>query len=305
MYESIKYFYNILNDNKSGSATITEKIISTFKSLFKENEILSKAEVFSIIKVIFQKFPNFSILFHFLNQLSLYIESEGELINQEKLIKFVSDYENKWKNSSRKSAIIFLDKININNKGILLHSNSSAIKIVFEIAANKGIKPVIWQTVSSPANEGIIQAEKIASLGFKVNLIHEDEIWLFKDNFDFILLGSDFITDNFFINKTGSYSITLLNKPVYIIAETRKIITEKNIDKRLFDILTTEKEKNPKELYTGNVKNIYPENYYFEKIPYKNVKGICLETGIFTPESIFKSKIFNNFKFSIFFNNYY
>ena len=289
-------FRKILTDNVHGSSYITEKVIESFISGLKTNNNLSKNELKKTVTLIFNTFPNFTLLFHFLNELMLVADKNNEVDIPNKLPDFIENYLNKWNKTKEKAAAVFIENIDISSKNILLHSNSSAVQQVFETAKRNNINCTIWQTVSSPANEGILQAEKLTEYGFKVNLIHEDEIWLFSDSFDLILIGSDLITNRFFINKTGSHSISLLKKPVYIISESRKIINEKLLNKQLFDLLTSEKEKNPKELYAGDLKNIEPKNYYFEKVPYTNIKSIIIENDIINPDNLNNRFLSQNFR---------
>jgi translation initiation factor 2B subunit (eIF-2B alpha/beta/delta family) len=279
--ECLFYFQNTLKDNKSGSSTITGKIIKDFDHWFSENPLVSKNDLLQVSKSIFNVFPNFAILFHFLNQLLLFVETLPEEIPADKLQGFLSDYRSEWKNTTKKAAQNFLEEINIKTSNILLHSNSSAVLEIFKETDKKECN--IWQTVSSPANEGILQAENLSSLGFKVNLIHENEIWLFEKMFDMVILGTDLITNEFFINKTGSRSIGLLKKPLYLISESRKVINEEVITPKLFKMLTSEKCKPSEELYNGKDERIKVYNLYFEQTPLDVVKGIITEKGMFKP----------------------
>jgi translation initiation factor 2B subunit (eIF-2B alpha/beta/delta family) len=96
------------------------------------------------------------------------------------------------------------------------------------------------------------------------------------------------MTGDFFINKTATRSICLLDLPTYLLSETRKYIDESSLTPKLFSQLTTEPPKPDDELYQGKKTNIQVHNYYFEKTPLSKVKNIVLENGFFTPQSFKK-----------------
>ncbi len=302
---SITFFEKILSDNQNGSGYITRKITENFHQWFEAESFISKTDIQNIIVEIFQTFPNFAVLFHFLNQLALFTESFSvPEIQSIQFLQFLQKYQAKWEDTTGKTAENFINEIDLTNKNILLHSNSSAIQSVFKAAEKKRISCTVWQTVSSPANEGIKQAKALANMDFTVNLIHEDEIWLFKNKFDLIMLGADLITPGFFINKTGSYSIVLLNKPVFLLAESRKLINTQKINNKLFHLLTEEKEKNPGELLPETNHKIRVLNYYFERVPLQFITGIFLETGLRKPPELFLNQGEKDFSISKLFTNF-
>jgi translation initiation factor 2B subunit (eIF-2B alpha/beta/delta family) len=277
----------VLSDNVSGSGTITNNIIKCLIIRFAESEYISVNELKNTILKIFKVFPNFTLLFHFLNYLAVCIEGYENSVTGSFLLYLVKDYQKQWSNRKQKTAEKFIEEVDINNKNILLHSNSSSVITIFEIAKNKHINCNIWQTVASPVNEGILQAEILAKYGFTVNLIHENAIWNFFENIDMVLLGADLITNDFFINKTGSRNIALMHKPLFLISEVRKIINKINVSGKLLNMLTREKEKSGYELYVKKYDNIIIHNLYFEKVPHNLVNRIVLENGIKNYNEIF------------------
>ena len=148
-----------------------------------------------------------------------------------------------------------------------------------EKLSEQNAKPVLWQTLSSPANEGKIQAEKISASGFDVHLFHEDLLSKFIQQIDLAVFGADFVSDTFFINKAGTFSLSLMmqhfHKPVYVLAETRKFFPEKEV----INILN-EAHKPPQEI-ASEVNEIQVHNYYFEAIP------LALVTKVFTENETF------------------
>ena len=105
-----------------------------------------------------------------------------------------------------------------------------------------------------------------------MHLFHEDAISHFITNIDMAIFGSDLISSDFFINKTGTFLLSLFlnhfGKPIYILAEKRKI----EIEKTTFN----ETAKNPAEIMESP-QGIQVHNYYFEKIPLWPVSKVFTE----------------------------
>ena len=121
-----------------------------------------------------------------------------------------------------------------------------------------------------------MQAEILAALGFRVSLIHEDAISKFMDRIDLAIFGADLITKSHFVNKTGTYPISLVfnhfHKPVYVLAESRKVIEVAEINPA-----GAEEKKPASELYPGTHSNIDVHNLYFETVPLSVVTKVFFE----------------------------
>ena len=172
-----------------------------------------------------------------------------------------------------------LDKFDIKGKTILLHSNSASILEIFKISKDKNIN--ILQTIAYPVKEGITQAKDLSENSFLVKIISDSCVTKYIPEIDFALLGADVIFKDYFINKVGSFSVALgckyYKKPLFVIADPRKLIN--NISNSSLDLknLETEEPKDPNELCEICNENMEIENYYFEKIPNKLVTRFITE----------------------------
>lgn len=266
----------ILKDNKSGSLDVLDNFISILKSLLDNNYDYNIPKIYKYLKVnikFFRKnFKNFAVFIHFINYLEKSI-IECNKKKPDKLLNYIIKYEEKWKNVDYRIAEKFVKQINLMNKTILLHSRSKTIVILLKILKDKNINLKIYQTESRPLNEGILQAEEISKIGYKVNLITDFAFTKFINEIDFVILGADFITNKFIVNKIGSFSIASVCKnfdiPVFIIADSRKFIKKK--------IIFNEIEKPQNEIHNTKNKNIIVVNYYFEKIPLNLINKIFYE----------------------------
>jgi len=234
----------------------------------------------SSLNKLLEQFPQFGLLLHFTNSLFQHFQNLN-VITGDELARFVRQYIEKWKDSQDIASHNMISDIDFSGKSVLVHSNSSAIHNLFGHLLEMEVFPVVWQTWSSPAGEGKLQAKRISKMGFETHLVHEDALGNFIGNLDLAILGADLVLDDRFLNKAGSFSISLLfnyfQKPVYVLGERRKKISINNIGQQQLQKLTTETEKPESELFTGGNKRITVHNFYFEFTPLSLVKNVFLD----------------------------
>lgn len=269
-------FRDIFNDRVSGSGSILKKLEDELLTLGSLQPTIPVPELISDLEKLKNVFPQFALFHHFITVLLDYLSSR-ELLSGDQLTEFIQTYRQKWKGSQSQAAEQLLREVSFQNKNVLLHSNSSAIHCLFDKHSERNEKPVLWQTLSSPANEGKIQAEILNSKGYDVHLFHEDALSKFIHQIDFAILGADFISDTFFINKSGSFPLSLIlqhfQKPVYVLAEKRKYLSEK--ESAEFNLL--KELPKPSDEIAQTSQNIKIHNFYFEAIPLTLIKKVFTE----------------------------
>jgi len=267
-------FDEIKQDKTSGSGTILKTVQNQLLRLATE-EFVDVDQLTKWLKDLLVYFPQFGLLHHFINEFIQEFGRGHNRINGIVVSSFIQNYINQWKSAKDKASEQILGEIEFKNKTVLLHSNSSAILNLFTHISRNSIKTIIWQTYSSPAGEGIIQAEAIQKLGIETNLFHEDAIGNLIKHIDFAVFGADLILKDQFVNKAGTYPIsTTMNhakKPVYVLADSRKVIDETD-HLNFFD----EPDKPGSEIYHGNNPSIRVHNYYFDFTPLSLVKKLFL-----------------------------
>ncbi len=271
-------FTDILTDNISGSGNILRQLEDELLQLGKTQKTIDAKMLFAGIDNLLEQFPHFALLWHFSNTTKRFF-AKTNIIKGEKLVDFVNNYRHLWTGAQQQAAQKFIETINLNKKNILLHSNSSAVQQVFYLLQRQH-RPVVWQTLSSPANEGAIQATAIKKMGFEVHLIHEDAISLFVKDIDFALFGADLLFGDRFMNKTGTFALCLMmvhfNKPVYVLAEKRKRIDVLKTDNGIIEKLISESPKPDGELTENFREGIRVHNFYFELIPLSFINKVFL-----------------------------
>lgn len=277
-------FDKILKDNFSGSGKILLQVQEALLAYGRSKKKINTEKLLRQLDVLEDHFPHFALLFHFLHALRRFLGKEI-FTDIASFTTFIRQYQTFYEHVQQKAAENLLRYVPLSGKNILLHSNSSAIHQLFGVLAAKNISPVVWQTVSSPANEGWKQAETLKGFGFEVHVFHEDAVSKFMDGIDLAVFGADLLWEESFLNKVGTLPITLVfrhfNKPVYVLAESRKQISPTKTGRRRFQLFLKENAKPPGELSLTPQTDIAIHNYYFETIPLDLVTQVFLEERSF------------------------
>ncbi|MBM3435957.1 MAG: hypothetical protein FJY07_07070, partial [Bacteroidetes bacterium] len=206
------------------------------------------------------------------------------------LLNFIAEYRKKWSDSIIHACKNLIYHEEFGSRTILVHSNSSAIHLLFRLAGDQGLHTKVIQTISGPGNEGKVQAEILSKLGFEVDLIHENAAGKFMREIDFAVFGADVIIEDYFINKAGTLQLSLLcnfyQKPVYVIADSRKLIHAAVLSEVLKKMILQEPVKPTEELWLNPPANVKPVNYWFESTPLDLITELVTEKGLLKPNKV-------------------
>ncbi|WP_198014797.1 hypothetical protein [Hippea sp. KM1] len=129
----------------------------------------------------------------------------------------------------------------------------------------------VFLSVSHPAKEGEILADKLKRAGMDVVLFEDVAYSLVVDRIDAFLVGADAVFDDGIVNKIGSYYLALLSKehsiPFYVVANRFKFLN--NQLRRIYKIVSM-----PKEEITALPVEVL--NVYFEFVPIELVSKVFL-----------------------------
>jgi translation initiation factor 2B subunit (eIF-2B alpha/beta/delta family) len=274
-------FDEIIRDNTSGSAAIVENTIRELISFISKEKNIDPVFLRADLLRLFEHHANFAVLYHFTSQFLSELDKNHD---KSYLLEFLSDYQSKWKSVLALACENLLNHLSFEGKKILVHSNSSAIHLLFSKIAKSGLHTEIYQTLSSPAAEGKIQAAVLSKLGFEINLIHENAVGNIMEKLDMAVFGADLITEDYFVNKAGTFQLALLfkhfKKPVFVLADSRKVIRDLLLSGDIKLQILEEKMKPPEVLWENQPLNIQPLNYWFEKTPLSLVSGLATEIGV-------------------------
>ena len=161
------------------------------------------------------------------------------------------------------------------DKTIITHSLSSTVVNVFELLGRRA-KAII--TESRPPGEGRILAEKLSSLDIATDFISDQQMGLFVQRADVVLVGADTIAnDGSVINKAGTYLLALAAHdqgiPFFVCCESFKY-------SRLATAAIPLEYHDPAEVNAPKLANITPHNVYFDITPTYLVTGWISEVGV-------------------------
>lgn len=205
-----------------------------------------------------------------------------EALRKDKSIKTVDKLLNQLKHSrtilGEKGAKLIKSKTKI-----MTHCHSGDALEVIKAAHNAGKKIEVWATETEPKHQGIITAKELHALGIKVVLIEDPAGAYFMKDMDYIIVGTDSLRKEGFINKIGTYDLAIVAKkhkvPFYVAGNTLKLDNRKKI------II----EERPAEEVYANVKSlkgIKIRNPAFDLTPWDLVTRVITEKGVMTPGNI-------------------
>ncbi len=286
-----KVLDEVRKDNLSGSGTLQKKLEEGLLLALQEEQELKRGEEKEII-VMLQDFKKkmvaFAVLQHFVNHLIAYLQKSGNG-SREKIIDAILDYKNEWDHVNERIYRNFLKNVlDIKEEDefvFFLHSQSSTILDFFRLLKKEYPDAVysVCQTESRPLLEGKQQALALRRMGLSVLYMTDAAIAGPLSDSDMILLGADTIFPGSFINKQGSYPITLMawesQVPVYVLADSRKFIRS---DDQVEELIWENASRPPEEVWGGAVpEGIQVINEYFEDTPAELVTAFVTEKHFF------------------------
>lgn len=285
--EDLKKFES---DNYSGSAELLAQYIELILYWLEKGDLRTSKDRLYLMENMTRLQETHKTLFvlvHFYNQVIEILREENEEWGS-MLLGFLREYKLIWSKVNHKLALQAYSILDLAQKTVLSHSQSSAVREVFNLYPGSKKKVRVIQTESRPIFEGRYQASSLVKMGYEVKLVTDSGFSRHLDKINMILLGADAIYKDFFVNKAGTYSICLAGKnsgiPIYVLADSRKYWFSLPPERQ--DTEYIEDKKNPEELWQDPHPGVEVENYYFERIPVIWVDGFITETGILKPSQL-------------------
>ena len=280
------------SDNSTGSAELLEGYIELLLYWLEKGELQTpkdKSFLMDQIKRLQDRHKSLFVLQHFSYRVIQLLNSSGEDWNH-MVVDFLNEYRDKWTGVNIRLAMQAGSAIDLKQKLILCHSQSSAVREIFEAYQGNRKKVKIIQTESRPILEGRIQAVNLHKLGYEVKLVSDTGYARHLDRINMILLGADAIFRDYFVNKSGSYNICMAGKnagiPVYILADSRKFWF--SLPPEHQEMQYNESKKPGEEIWKDPHPGIDIENFYFERIPIDWADGFITEKEILKPSRLQK-----------------
>jgi translation initiation factor 2B subunit (eIF-2B alpha/beta/delta family) len=272
----------------SGRAVLSALIQCILKSSAR-NILDLKKEVQENCLYLLPSLPPYAPPLNSINQVMLVFENiDPEKCSLDELKKRITMFEESDPLESKHNQIAeCLRTVIHENTIIYTHTLSETVLgVLFAINSQMNIKRV-YVTESRPNNDGWVTAEKLVKAGIDTHLTIDMEFPAAIDQADLMLTGAEIINpDGSVVCKVGvlpaSIYCMMVSKPVYILADTRKIspFTINNIYMPALSSKSMGVEKPPDGL------SIF--GGYFDITPSKYITRIASERGLLTTEEIQK-----------------
>jgi hypothetical protein len=231
----------IINDHRSGSTFLANKIIKVLGGTFI-NASMSRQE--TIVRKLLKAHSSLAAVINKLNWLCLKAEGEEIPLPGDTTEQIFHQF---WKE-------------NKNRKTWILLSNSYWVTKLMSYGP-PGLHLKIG--LSHPDKEGMKTAEELKGT-FKITVYEDCHLLNEVERSDGIILGADLISQDYFVNKIGSFGLGLaakhFSKPLFVISSGDKFLTG--------ELLPFFKLKVKNE----GIQNIQ----YFEEVPLNLTTGIYL-----------------------------
>lgn len=250
---------NILEIRTEGASAIERAALILARKILDSNRLRLSSKVKLLCDSFDKIHRRFSLMANILNLCNLI---DAEINDMGKLPTLLDEYQINVSNHRMKTIAKAAEEISGYN-AIFTLSNSSMVREAILLAAKSGWDGKVYIVESRPQNEGILLAKKLAKAEIKVMVGVDLLMEQFIGYSDAVVLGADCVTESYFVNKIGS-GIAVgvarqLRKPVYVLADKSKMISQKK-----FKFIA---DSNPSdEVSPARSKNIGIVNQYFEII---------------------------------------
>ena len=285
---------SLKENNINGAALITGKILDVFTDFarnfdserasgeFRDEFIKISKEILSAQPYMASNYRRIDSILKKLKHLEEKYKKSKDCINA---LLDIIDEEIKSHTESTNVCISFGSKLIKDGCTILTYSCSSTVESIIRetYKEKKNIKVILSE--SRPVKEGLGFAERLSEAGIKVTYVVDIVLPSMVEKSGIILLGTDWVAEDFFVNKIGTRQIVeeayIFKTPVYLFCTTEKILSGKYIYR-------SGDNHDPDEVDEKLAKNENIEIYnpYFERIDYKWLNGIVTEKGLTGIEDI-------------------
>jgi translation initiation factor 2B subunit (eIF-2B alpha/beta/delta family) len=225
------------------------------------------------------KMETFTLIRHFCDELML-SHNVSFASYPTNYLDFIREYKEYWEKTPSGLMANLKKELNLQNKIVMLHSNSGSLREVFRLLYPEIPSIKFFQTISSPAEEGRIQAHDLAGIGYKVTLIPDALTAEKLKETDYLILSADQVREKTIVNKIGSLQMVLAAQefgvPVIVLTDSRKS-NQGDLNKPFKDKKRSEKEI----LFEIVHPNLNAENIYFEEVPRYMISKLITERKTF------------------------
>jgi len=286
----LKKIKTIAQDNLGGAASISKNCLQSllsFPQLTGINEgidfyngllyycaLLIKAQPFMASTT--------TLLNSVIEQCKRVKKEENREISLEEFKDYVTDLLKETEDKKQRMAEYGSSFIPHDAKIMTYSSSGSVTSALFEAKKN-GKNFTVVLSEARPMLEGKILARTLSEKSIAVIFVTDAALPNYVKNCDMVLMGADWIAEDYFINKVGTMSVAARalreTIPFYVLALSDKILSDR--------YRVAEKDSHPtSEIMNEQIPGITIENPYFEEIPFEYCENVVTEEGIIPIDSI-------------------
>lgn len=162
-------------------------------------------------------------------------------------------------------------------------SSSKSVLSILEAASRSGTKFEVVLSESRPRLEGVTLARHLAGAGIRATLVTDAALPGLVSGVDLVLLGADSVSDDGFVNKTGSYALALAAREADVACYVAAL-TDKLLPSALRGDPTRARDAD--ELLSDPPAGVAVSNRYFEVVPLALCRGLVTENGVVPAEEV-------------------
>lgn len=255
------------------------KTVNKLIQLISDSKISNSVrDMLKGLRTVITEKPNITSINHYINHFLLKIDPEGQPIVIKELLEV---FHERWKNVDRKTAEIAFQNYNFEDKTILLHGNDINVQSLIDLLLVNQKKFNVIQLISHQDKFGKEQASILASKGVDVKVIDDAGVGKFLPEIDVVLLGCDIIMHETFIAKAGAHLIAAAVQyykiPVFVLADSRKILNKKYFPQSVLDTLIGSEEKSASSIWKNPPEHVEVVFNHIEEVPNRLISKFVLE----------------------------
>jgi translation initiation factor 2B subunit (eIF-2B alpha/beta/delta family) len=285
-----KEIEELRKDSTHGSMYLADTSLDIIERFIEKQIYNNRTELFQsfskLVNALVRAKPLMAMIFTRSHRLLDFIENlpkdERDILKIKNLVMDEIQLIRSETAQKQKSIVKFGARLVMDQHTILTHSSSSMVEAILREAKRMRKHFKVICTESRPLFEGYELAKRLAKAGIKTKLVPDADFSRVAREANFILLGTDRVTETSFINKTGTLTVAVVarefNTPFYIALDTAKILPKRTYPAKFLS-------DNEEEILPKTAANLTAENFYFEEIPLSYIHKIVCEAGVFeTPE---------------------
>ncbi len=272
MISSAEFFEEISSDRLHGASQVYAKFLSLFATYLQQSEDVDEKFVKSLPEAIVKVRGDMAPFYYAALRTGELITEGAKSgpVTRKQLLDLVKELQ-----LEQSQAIVKIIKMVapiISGAGaVMLHSYSGTVTSVIKQTLPKSSN--IFLSEAHPDREGEKLGEELAPLGYTVTLFADDARYHYLKEVDLVLLGSDWVGEDSFMNKIGTSCLALAavneSKPVVVVADRSKLVPSKFRQKFVANRFRLSK-------------NLYREVCLFEEVENQFVDKFITDAGTYT-----------------------